>query len=72
MKNTTTLCQCSIFVMIFLLGFGRVAFSSDSGDPKDALIDKLMIKVDQLEKKVEILENKLDAQEARPVPTAAV
>ena len=72
MKNVATLYRCLICVMVFLLGFGRIAFSSDSGDPKDALIDKLMTKVDKLEKKVDILENKLNLQESKPAPTAAV
>ena len=41
-QRRAALNQVSIFLVVFMLGFGRVCLGSDSGDPKDAMIQKLI------------------------------
>ena len=60
-----------IFVFAFIFGAGALSLASDSGDPQDELIQKLMTRVDQLENKVEDLTKKLGAYEQKPAATVS-
>lgn len=57
-------------VFVVILGFHKFCFGSDSGDPKDEMNQKLLQRIEGLERKVEDLTEKLKRSEEKP--TAAV